>query len=57
MNLNISKITLAGLAIAVIGLVLEIVDGISYSIDGIQIFPFLIIPIGILISLVGFMKK
>ncbi len=57
MDLKINKITIAGLMISIIGLGLEFVDNISYSINGIQIFPFVIIPIGALISLLGFMKK
>lgn len=54
---KIRKITLIGLIIAIIGVVLQVVDGIKYSINNIQIFPFLIIPAGILISLLGFMVK
>jgi len=57
MDFKISKITLAGLIIAIVGVFLQLVDGITYSINGIQIFPFVIIPVGILISLLGFMIK
>lgn len=57
MELKINKITWAGLIIAIVGIFLQLVDGIKYSINGIQIFPFVTIPIGVLISLLGFMIK
>lgn len=56
-DLNISNITWIGLIIAVIGLFFYLATDLSYSINGIQIFPFLIIPVGVLISLLGFMIK
>jgi hypothetical protein len=57
LDLNISNITWIGLIIAVFGVVFYLASDLSYSINGIQIFPFLIIPVGILISLLGFMIK
>ena len=57
MKLSISKITLVGLLISLAGIVMQIRSGAIYSINGVDIFPFVIIPIGVLISLLGFIKK
>lgn len=56
-DLNVSNITWIGLIIAIVGVVFYLFGDLSYSINGIQIFPFLVIPLGVLISLIGFMIK
>ena len=56
-DLNVSNITSIGLIIAIVGVVFYLFGDLSYSINGIQIFPFLVIPLGVLISLIGFMIK
>lgn len=57
MELKISKIALIGLVISILGVVLHLLGYKMYSINGISVFPFIMIPIGILISLLGFMKR
>lgn len=56
-DLDISNITWIGMIIAIVGVVFYLFGDLSYSIDGIQVFPFLVIPVGVLISLLGFMTK
>jgi hypothetical protein len=56
MDLEMNKIVWAGLIIMALGVGLELAVGIVYSIDGIPIFPFMMIPAGVLITLAGFMK-
>ena len=54
MDLNVNKVTILGLMISIIGVILELSGVMTYSINDIRVFPFVIIPIGVMISLLGF---
>jgi hypothetical protein len=56
MALEMNKIVWAGLIVMALGVGLALAVGTVYSIDGIPIFPFMMIPAGVLITLAGFMK-
>lgn len=56
MVLKVNKITWIGLIVMGLGIVLEMAVGVVYSIGGLPIFPFMLIPVGVLITVAGFMK-
>jgi len=57
MELKINAVIWTGLIIAVIGVGLHLSGYVTHSVNGISVFPFVMIPVGVLVSLLGFMKK